>query len=177
MLNKKNIPTYFTYARIVAIPLFIYVYVNGFVAASLAIFVLASTTDFLDGYFARKWKVESLFGAMLDQIADKLLVCAVLLCLLSAGQAALIPVIIIVFREILVSGLREFMGNIGLKMPVSKLGKWKTATQLLAIIALIFAPIAEHEYVHNFGEVMLWAAALISAITGYQYMMVVLRKI
>lgn len=169
MIQKRSVPNILTYARIVAIPLFILVFLEGYAAAALAVFILASTTDFFDGYFARKWNVVSKFGAMLDQIGDKLLVCAVLLCLLSTQQAELIPVIIIIFREILVSGLREFMGNEGIEMPVSKLGKWKTTAQLVAITALLAAPVAGQYYLVQFGDAMLWVAAILSAITAKDY--------
>ena len=179
MISKKDIPNILTYGRLVAIPLLIVVFMMGNHLASFLVFGLASLTDFFDGYLARKWKLETKFGAMIDQIADKLLVCAALLCLVSTNSADLIPVVIIIFREIFVSGLREFMGNEGIAMPVSGLGKWKTATQLIAIVLLMIAPLYSGQTygVEFFGTILLWLSAALSAITAIQYWRVVSRNI
>ena len=168
MISKKQIPNILTYARVLAIPLMIALYIFGEIGSALLTFFLAGVTDFLDGYLARKWQLETKFGAMLDQISDKLLVCAALLCLLSSGAADLVPVTIIIFREIFVSGLREFMGNERIAMPVSKLGKWKTLSQLTAVVLLMGVPLVPFE-LQFYGEISLWVAALLSAITAAQY--------
>lgn len=172
MLAKKDIPNLLTNLRIAAIPLIILAFLLGLPWVVFLLFAAASITDFFDGYLARKWQVTSKFGAMLDQISDKLLVCAVLLCLVSAGQASLVAVAIIIFREILVSGLREFMGNEGIEMPVSKLGKWKTATQLVAITLLLLSPLlgdGTMEFADFWGGAFLWVAAILGSISGLGY--------
>lgn len=169
MLKKENIPNILTYARVLAIPLFITAFVLGWGFIAVVLFMFASCTDFFDGYLARKWNVETKYGAMIDQISDKLLVSAALLCLVSTGQAGLFPVTIIIFREIMVSGLREFLGNSGISMPVSKLGKWKTMTQLLSITALLLAPVSGEAWMISFGVSLLWVSAIISAVTAWQY--------
>lgn len=117
---------------------------------ALALFVGAALTDWLDGWLARKWAQVSRFGAMLDPIADKamvLIACAVLLMLWGPTVWLIIPVAIIIFREVFVSGLREYLGAEAGKLSVSKLAKWKTAAQMCAITALLAAGLFEHYFV------------------------------
>ena len=168
MLSKKQIPNILTYARILAIPLMIALFMLGEIGYALLTFFLAGVTDFLDGYLARKWNLVTKFGAMLDQISDKLLICAALLCLVHSEQAQLVPVIIIIFREIFVSGLREFMGNERIEIPVSKLGKWKTLSQLSAVVLLMGVPLVAFE-LKFYADATLWLAAILSTITAAQY--------
>ena len=159
----QNLPNILTFARIAMIPLVVLAMLAGFNILALIIFIIASATDFLDGYLARKYKVESKLGTMLDPIADKLLVAAVLVLLArNLGEFDTLAVIIILLREVFVSGLREFLGQQNIAMPVTKLAKWKTATQLIAIATLLLQ-------INIFSQILLWLAASITLVTGWQY--------
>lgn len=167
-LNKQNLPNYLTYFRIVVIPLLILAfYIEGGWTNILCagLFLLASFTDWLDGYAARLWNVQSNIGKFLDPIADKLLVATALVLLVSTAQADVLPAIAIMCREILVSGLREFLAEIRVSVPVSRLAKWKTGVQMAAIFCLLYhGPLAE------IGQIMLWVAAILTLVTGYAYL-------
>ena len=171
---KHRLPNVLTYSRIAIIPLIAIVfYIPGdwgrWLAAGL--FVLAGFTDFLDGYLARMWQVQSSIGRMLDPIADKLLVATALLLLVSAGRADLLPAAAIVCREILVSGLREFLASLQISVPVSQLGKVKTAVQMLAITLLLFGDVhMQSDWITFSGNILLWLAAVFTLITGYAYL-------
>ena len=130
-----------TYLRILIIPIIFYMLYSKDILysnyISCGLFILASITDYLDGYISRKTKTTSEIGRFLDPIADKLLVSTVLIALVQTKFVGMLETIIatvIICREIFVSGLREYLGNFNTKMPVSKLAKWKTAIQLFAII-------------------------------------------
>ena len=136
-----SIPNLLTYGRIIAVPLVVFCFfLEGKLQSSdfarwaaLIIFVIASFTDFLDGYLARIWQQTSAIGRMLDPIADKLLVASCLLLLAAEGTIAgwtLWAAIIILCREILVSGLREYLAELKVSVPVTQLAKWKTAVQM-----------------------------------------------
>jgi len=182
MLKPKTLfalPNLLTYARILIIPLIFWLIFrrdyghSNFIAAAL--FVLASITDYLDGYLSRKWKLISELGKFLDPIADKLLVTAVLLALAATkfGAYATGIATLIVMREIFVSGLREYLGNAQIKMPVSKLAKWKTASQFFAIGFLIGGMRAPADEIlvllYNAGVALLALSAGLTVITGWQY--------
>ena len=132
-----NLPNILTISRIAVIPLiFMSIYFTSYVWAMLAgiLFVAASITDYLDGYLARAWNETSAFGRLLDPIADKLLVATALVVILAKPDMyslniTIIPVFVILCREILVSGLREFLREVNVGLPVTKLAKWKTAFQ------------------------------------------------
>ena len=149
------------------------------------LFIAATATDWLDGYLARKWKVVSGFGRMIDPIADKLLVagCLIALCIVARGSwIFMVPAVAIIFRDILVSGAREHAALTGKIMPPTKLAKWKTAFEMAAIAALIIwvvglAVLPFDEVVlqvtkiaHNVGLGMLWIAAMLSVYTGSLYL-------
>lgn len=174
MLDKKQVPNALTYSRIVIIPLFIALFywdskLSHWLLAGL--FLYASITDFLDGYFARAWQVTSNIGRFLDPIADKLLVATALLMLVWSERADVLPAIAIVCREILVSGLREFLAELRISVPVSQLAKFKTAAQLVAILLLLISPaLPAWLYAREVGDVLLWAAALLTLLTGYLYL-------
>jgi cardiolipin synthase (CMP-forming) len=174
MLSKKQIPNALTYSRIVVIPIFIAVfYWDRTIAPYLAggLFLYASITDFLDGYFARAWKATSSIGRFLDPIADKLLVATALVMLVKEGRADVLPAIAIVCREILVSGLREFLAEIRISVPVSQLAKFKTTAQLIAIFLLLISPaMPTWLHVEILGDGLLWVAALLTLLTGYIYL-------
>jgi len=171
---KKNIPNYLTYFRIAVIPALVLVFfLQGLWSYYLAtlLFFLAGVSDWLDGYLARIWKAQSNIGRFLDPIADKLLVATALMLLVHTDRADLLPAIAILCREILVSGLREFLAETRISVPVSKLAKFKTAAQMLAIGALLLGP-AGPDWLHAqfLGSALLWIAALLTLITGYAYL-------
>lgn len=170
----QRIPNYLTAFRIAIIPPFVLLFFFDSGAArwwAAALFVIAGITDFFDGYLARKLNAQSSFGRFLDPIADKLLVAAALVMLVRSGEAHVIPAIAILSREILVSGLREFLAEIQVPLPVSKLGKYKTALQMLAIFLLILGVKATGlAFTHWLGEAALWLAAGLTLYTGYAYL-------
>ena len=180
--NAYSLPNILTYARIIAVPLVVVCFfLEGRLQSSdaarwgaLAIFAIASITDFLDGYLARIWKQTSTIGRMLDPIADKLLVSACLLLLAADGTIAgwsLWAAIIILCREILVSGLREYLAELKVSVPVSQLAKWKTTIQMIAIAFLLAGPAGDEivPFITIFGIILLWIAALITLYTGWDY--------
>ena len=165
-------PNILTLGRIAIIPLVLLAMLGGFNHVALWLFVIAGITDFFDGYLARKLKVESKFGAMLDPIADKLLVTAVLIFLSKQlDDFDTIALVIILLREVMVSGLREYLGQQKIAMPVTKLAKWKTTLQFIAIIALLYNPASV------LSLVILWFAAFLTAVTGWQYITYAIKKI
>lgn len=178
IFNKKDIPNYLTYFRIAVIPALIVVFflppdyvgnLGHYLSATL--FAVAGFTDWLDGYAARIWKAESNIGRFLDPIADKLLVATALILMVKAGRADLLPAIAIVCREILVSGLREYLAEIRVSVPVSKLAKFKTAAQMAAIFLLLLGGGApDWLYAEISGGILLWAAAILTLVTGYAYL-------
>ncbi len=172
-----NLPNSLTMSRILAIPLFVGMFfVNGESARwiALAIFVAAAATDFLDGYLARRNAQATDFGRFLDPIADKLLVATALLMLAGFGRIAgfaLIAATIILLREIVVSGLREYLGGLKIAVPVSPLAKAKTAVQMLAIGFLIVGDVGPEALpTVLIGEILLWLAALLTVVTAYHYL-------
>ncbi|MEM7506228.1 MAG: CDP-diacylglycerol--glycerol-3-phosphate 3-phosphatidyltransferase [Pseudomonadota bacterium] len=184
-----TLPNFLTLLRILAAPAVgMMVVLGGPDQAlwALLIFILAALTDFLDGWIARAWRQHSAFGQMLDPIADKAMVVVVLAALASkpvnATPVFLIPVLVILMREVLISGLREFLGDV--KLAVTRLAKWKTTLQLIAIGALLAeAPVMaadtqstqEHAgqhagwIAHWVGVALLWLAALLTVATGWDY--------
>jgi cardiolipin synthase len=149
--------------------------------SACALFTIAGLTDFLDGYLARALARESRIGRFLDPIADKLLVGIVLLMLVgtdSITTAALVPAAIILGREILVSGLREHLAELNVSMPVSRLAKWKTMMQMVAIGVLIVGDAGPAAIpVQLIGEIGLWAAAVLTLVTGWDYLSAGVRHI
>ncbi len=171
-----NLPNALTVARIFAVPLLIAAFYLPAPAAAwtaLAVFVAASVTDWVDGWLARRWNQLSDFGKVLDPIADKLLVAAALF-MLAAFDRLSVPSIVgaiaILGREILVSGLREFLAGRA-NLPVTMLAKWKTAVQMAAIAVLLVAPAAPWGLPwQRIGEIGLWIAALLTLVTGWDYL-------
>ena len=170
-----NLPNILTISRIAVIPLiFLSIYVTTFAWTMFTgvLFVLASITDYLDGYLARARNETSAFGRLLDPIADKLLVATALVVILAKPEMynwslTVIPVFVILCREILVSGLREFLREVNVGLPVTKLAKWKTAFQMTALSMMLFRDLWIGWSV--LGEFLLWVAAILTFITGYQY--------
>jgi cardiolipin synthase (CMP-forming) len=167
-------PNLLTIGRILVIPLVVLCFFfEGELARYVAclLFTVAATTDYLDGYLARSWQQQSPFGRWLDPIADKLLVAATILMLVGFERAPLLPSLVILLREITVSGLREYMAEVSVGLPVSRLAKWKTAMQLVAIGVLIVGDAGPAWLpVRLIGEAGLWLAALLTLVTGYDYL-------
>ena len=181
-----NLPNILTLSRIGAIPLLIATfYVQGPLGnwLGLGILAFAGFTDFFDGYFARAWHQQSFFGKFLDPIADKLLVSALLLMLVAFGRVpgiAILPAVVILCREILVSGLREFLAEIQVSLPVNRLAQWKTALQMVMLGFLLvgsagpqFGPLTTTEV----GVIGLWIAAILTLVTGYDYLRAGIRHV
>lgn len=173
----KSLPNLLTLSRILAIPLIIATfYIPGGTIRWVAciLFVAAAITDFFDGYLARRGNSVSSLGRFLDPIADKLLVAAVLLMLTAFSrvtQFSVLPALVILLREILVSGLREYLAELRVGMPVSALAKWKTGLQMTALPMLLVGDQAPNWLpAQNLGEVFLWIAALLTLITGWDYL-------
>lgn len=140
MLARRHIPNLLTVARVAAVPLALGIIClkPGWTVTLFFLFLLAAITDFFDGHLARKWNVVSSIGTLLDPIADKLLVALMFIYLLIVmGNALLLPVCIILLRELYISGLREFLAAKNIALPVSKGGKLKTTLQMLAIGTLL----------------------------------------
>lgn len=202
----KNIPNILTIFRIVIIPIIIVsFYFEGFASNIIVafLFILASITDFFDGYLARYLKAQSNLGKCLDPIADKLLVILTIVMLISFSDHnlfILIPGLVIIAREVLVSGFREFLANYNIEMPVTNLSKFKTAIQMIAITLLI---LGEHGsnyaidevslmigeeiykstkdtiiyYIVMIGEILFSLAAFLTLITGYIYLKLVVKNL
>jgi cardiolipin synthase (CMP-forming) len=176
-LPLTSVPNLLTLSRILAIPVVVATfYVSGDSARwfGCALFAAAGLTDWLDGYVARSWEQQSELGRFLDPIADKLLVAATLFMLTAFGRLSgltVLPALVILCREILVSGLREYLAGLRVGVPVSRLAKWKTAIQMVAIGVLIVGSAGWHVIpVVAIGETLLWAAALLTLVTGYDYL-------
>jgi cardiolipin synthase len=177
------LPNILTYARIAAVPvvagcLYWQALLGGGLWLrwlALVIFIAAGVTDFLDGYLARAWKQQTALGRMLDPIADKLLVATCLLMLAVDGTIAgwsLWAAIIILCREILVSGLREFLAELRVSMPVTQLAKWKTVGQMVAVGFLLAGRAGDQvvPVVTPVGLTLLWLSALLTLYTGWDYL-------
>jgi cardiolipin synthase len=174
-----TLPMTLTLSRIIAIPVVVALfYVQGdyirYIAC--AIYTAAAVTDYFDGYFARAWQQQTKLGRIFDPIADKLLVAATILMLVAFNRIAswdVLPALVILCREVLVSGLREFLAEINKhNLPVSRLAKWKTGIQMTALGFLIVGDAAPTAWfpVMLVGQVGLWIAALLTLITGYDYL-------
>src|SRR5215469_8602231 len=180
--NPMALPNILTYSRIVAVPLvvgclFWHNILHGGLWLrwfALVIFIAAGVSDFLDGYFARIWGQQSSLGRMLDPIADKLLVASCLL-ILGAEKTihgwSLLAAIVILCREILVSGLREYLAELRVSVPVTRLAKWKTTGQLVAVGFLVLGDAGDRilPVVTPIGLTLLWLSALLTLYTGYDY--------
>jgi len=172
-----NLPNILTLSRIFVIPLVIAMFYWDSPTTRwvmLGLFTAAGITDFFDGYLARQSNQVSAFGRFLDPIADKLLVAALLLMLVGFERMSTwsyLPAVIILMRELLVSGLREFLAQTQVSIPVSTLAKWKTTLQMFTLGFLIIGTDASTWIpAQMIGEVGLWLAALLTLITGYDYL-------
>lgn len=183
----RSLPNILSMSRILALPLLV-----GFLwwpewrfgyGVAFVIYCLMGLTDYFDGYLARRQGTVSKLGVFLDPIADKIMVAAVILMLVGTRHDVaiitgihIIAALIILLREIAVSGLREFLAGLRVSLPVSKLAKWKTALQLVALGALILAgAVPDIWWVKSVGLASLWGAAILTLITGWDYLRVGLK--
>lgn len=193
---KWTLPNILTTLRMLAAPgvaiMFLYFHRPWADWLALTLFVGAAITDYFDGYLARLWKQESIFGAMLDPIADKAMVVIALVVITGFSGMnpwILLPATLIIFREVFVSGLREFLGATAKLLAVTKLAKWKTTAQMVAIAVLFFgtgldfiergrgptvgglAPLSEGlaGWMALLGIALLWVAAFLTLVTGWDY--------
>jgi cardiolipin synthase (CMP-forming) len=177
------LPNILTYGRIVAIPIVVGCMFSQSILdgplwlrwVALAFFIAAAISDFLDGYLARMWAQQSSLGRMLDPIADKLLVSSCLLMLAAEDTIhgwSLFAAIVILCREILVSGLREYLAELRVSVPVTRLAKWKTTLQLIAVGFLIAGDAGDAivPVVTKIGIMLLWLSALLTIYTGWDYL-------
>ncbi|ACI49849.1 CDP-diacylglycerol/glycerol-3-phosphate 3-phosphatidyltransferase [Gluconacetobacter diazotrophicus PA1 5] len=184
-----DLPNILTLSRIVAIPVLVALVAIGAPVTDCAaclLFIAAGITDYLDGKLARAWHQYSDLGRMLDPIADKLLVGASLMMLAGCDRlpfGSLYPAIIILAREILISGLREFLASTRISLPVTRLAKWKTGIQMTAIGFLLAGDstgrLLHLEWMHvgTVGAVLLWIAAALTVLTGWDYLLTGLRHV
>jgi CDP-diacylglycerol--glycerol-3-phosphate 3-phosphatidyltransferase len=183
-----TLPNLLTLSRILAVPILVFLLWRPGIAdyaITFGLYCVVGLTDYLDGYLARAQGTVSRLGQFLDPIADKIMVAAVILMLVSTRQPGappvihsihIIPALIILLREIMVSGLREFLATLRVSVPVSALAKWKTALQLVALGALILAgALPAWPWVNDVGLVSLWAAAALTLVTGWDYLRVGLK--
>ena len=181
----QNLPNILTFGRIAILPVIIGLFfIPETWAAWTALFfyIAASITDYFDGYLARKWNVISAIGTFLDPIADKIFIVSLLILLAGFGRLEgiwLIPAIIILMREILISGLREFLGPKNIQLPVSKLAKWKTTVQMIALGFLVIGDHGDILIPHTLliGQLSLAAAAVLTVMTGWRYLIEGLKHV
>ena len=181
----SSLPNLLTLSRILAVPLLVgLMWGRGHWEwlAAFVLFCIAGLTDYLDGYLARAQGTVSKIGVFLDPIADKIMVAAVIVMLVHSGAVhglTVIAALIILLREIIVSGLREYLATLQVSLPVSQLAKWKTAFQMIALGALVLAGSAATLLpwlpALEIGIVSLWIAAGLTLVTGYDYLRVGLR--
>ena len=179
-----NLPNLLTLFRIVVIPLMVAAFFLDFPVAnwvSFTLYTAACITDYFDGWLARAWNQVSPLGRFLDPIADKLLIAAALLMLVAKGPIvghAVVAAVVIMCREVLVSGLREFLAELRVSVPVSKLAKWKTTVQMLALGFLMVGRASPATIpAEDIGLWCLWLAAALTLVTGYDYLRAGLKHI
>jgi cardiolipin synthase (CMP-forming) len=178
-----SLPNLLTLSRILAVPILVFLLWRPSpvdYAVTFVLYCIVGITDYLDGYLARAQGLTSRLGQFLDPIADKIMVAAVLIMLISSRKANPVPEIaslniiaalVILLREIIVSGLREYLAGLQVSVPVSALAKWKTTAQLVALGALILGgAVPDMPWVHSLGIACLWIAAALTLISGYDYL-------
>ncbi len=174
----QHIPNALTFLRIALLPIIIglfFIPESWAAWSARALYIFASITDWLDGYLARKWSVISAVGTFLDPIADKIFIVSLLLVIAAFDRLDgiwLIPALIIIIREILISGLREFLGPKNVQLPVSKLAKWKTTVQMIALGFLVIGDAhgALKSETILCGQILLLIAAILTVVTGWEYL-------
>ena len=178
-----SLPNLLTLSRIVAVPLLVWFlwwpdWEAGY-GIAFVLYCLMGITDYFDGYLARSSGAVSRLGIFLDPIADKIMVAAVILILVGTRDIPgvhVIAALVILLREIAVSGLREFLAQVQVSVPVSQLAKWKTTLQLVSLGGIILGgSVPEMVWVHTVGIVALWGAAVLTLLTGWNYLRVGLK--
>ena len=162
-----NLPNKLTTLRMILVPVFIVVYLMGYHYASAVIFIIASLTDFLDGHLARKYHLITNFGKIMDPLADKLLVCSAMICLIEKGQLAAWIVIIIIAREFIISGFRLVAADNGIVIAASYWGKFKTVFQMLMVIVLILN--IPNSFFAVLGTVLTYIALALTVVSLIDY--------
>ncbi|HEU5482819.1 MAG TPA: CDP-diacylglycerol--glycerol-3-phosphate 3-phosphatidyltransferase [Sphingomicrobium sp.] len=184
-----TLPNLLTLSRILAVPILVFLLWRPTpidYAITFVLYCIVGITDYFDGYLARAQGLTSKLGQFLDPIADKIMVAAVIIMLVASRRANgdppivqdfnIVPALVILLREIIVSGLREFLADLRVSIPVSHLAKWKTTFQLVALGALILGgALPSQEWVHLIGVGSLWAAAALTLVTGYDYLRIGLK--
>jgi cardiolipin synthase (CMP-forming) len=183
-----TLPNLLTLSRIFAVPILVFLLWRPQpidYAITFALYCIVGITDYFDGYLARAQGRISRLGQFLDPIADKIMVAAVLMMLISSRKSNpvpeiaglhIIPALVILLREIIVSGLREYLAPLNVSVPVSRLAKWKTTLQLVALGALILGgAVPQMPWVHDVGIICLWLAAALTLVTGYDYLRIGIR--
>ena len=183
-----SLPNLLTLSRIFAVPILVFLLWRPApldYAITFVLYCIVGITDYFDGYLARAQGRISRLGQFLDPIADKIMVASVIIMLVSSRNNSgdpvihsfhIIPALVILLREITVSGLREFLASLQVSVPVSALAKWKTTLQLVSLGALIFGgAVPQQPWVHQVGLVSLWAAAALTLMTGYDYLRIGLK--
>ena len=171
-----NIPNILTVARLLLLPPMIALFFIPYSWAAwtcLGLYIVGAVTDFVDGWWARKFNQQSEFGAFMDPLSDKIFVITILLMLVAVERLEsfwVLSVVIIIIREFAVSGVREFLGSNDVKLPVTKLAKWKTTIQMIATGVLIVGPFSFYGYGQLIGSLLLAGASVITVITGWGYM-------
>ena len=178
-----TLPNILTLSRIIAVPLLVFLLWKPSwwdYGITFVLYCIVAITDYFDGYLARAQGTVSRLGVFLDPIADKIMVAAVIIMLVSSRASSgepvihgfhIIPALVILLREIIVSGLREFLASLQVSIPVSQLAKWKTTFQLIALGALILgAAVPQWPFVHDIGLISLWSAAALTLVTGWDYL-------
>ncbi len=184
-----TVPNLLTLSRILAVPILVFLLWRPTpidYGITFILYCLVGITDYFDGYLARAQGQISRLGQFLDPIADKIVVAAVIVMLMASRRAddalpilqdfSIIPALVILLREIIVSGLREFLGPLNVSMPVSALAKWKTTFQLVALGGLILGgAFPDQHWIHLVGLTTLWLAAALTLVTGYDYLRIGLK--
>ena len=183
-----TLPNLLTLSRILAVPILVFLLWRPTpidYAITFVLYCVVGITDYFDGYLARAQGRISRLGQFLDPIADKIMVAAVIVMLIASRKMSgepvihglhIIPALVILLREIIVSGLREFLAPLNVSVPVSALAKWKTTFQLVSLGALILGgAFPREEWIHQVGLYSLWAAAALTMVTGYDYLRIGLR--
>lgn len=178
-----TLPNLLTLSRILAVPILVFLLWRPTpidYAITFVLYCIVGITDYFDGYLARAQGRISRLGQFLDPIADKIMVASVIVMLIASRKMSgepiihglnIIPALVILLREIIVSGLREYLAPLNISVPVSQLAKWKTAFQLISLGALILSgAFAHEEWVQQAGIISLWAAAVLTLVTGYDYL-------
>ena len=184
MAKIYTIPNIITFIRIFLIPVILYLLFSenpNIVLIAGLLFIVSSVSDYFDGYLARTLNQSSKLVTLLDPIADKLLIASVIVVLVDTGVISnihVVPAIIILLREIAISGLREFLAKLNTDMPVSKLAKYKTTFQMVSLSILIISLGFElNDLLWNIGLITLWIAAIITMLSGYNYLVKGLKHI